>query len=44
VHPCVIDSYLQGKLPRIGEAAETEKPETELSAEETCVLQLIAGS
>jgi DNA topoisomerase-1 len=44
VHPCVIDSYLQGKLPRIDEAAEAEKPDTELSAEESCVLQLIAGS
>jgi DNA topoisomerase-1 len=44
VHPYVIDTYMQGKLQRIRELAGTEKPETELSSEELCVLQLIAGS
>ena len=44
VHPCIIDTYMQGKLPRISGLAETNKSEVELSAEELCVLQLIAGS
>jgi hypothetical protein len=35
---------MQGKLPRISGLAETNKSEVELSAEELCVLQLIAGS
>jgi len=43
VHPCVIDTYMQGKLPRIGKVQDTAKPDTDLSAEEFCVLQLIAG-
>src|SRR5439155_8526559 len=41
VHPCVIDIYMQAKLPRIRRLVETAKTETELSAEELCVLQMI---
>jgi DNA topoisomerase-1 len=44
VHPCVIDIYMQAKLPRICRLVETARTETELSAEELCVLQMIVES
>lgn len=44
VHPCIVENYLEGSLPRLREPAETGDSDTELSAEERCVLELIAAS
>jgi DNA topoisomerase-1 len=41
VHPGIIDTYMQGNLPRMGELVEADKPDTELSAAELCVLEVI---
>jgi DNA topoisomerase-1 len=44
VHPCVIETYMEARLPRIGELIEKEAAETDLSADESCVVDLIAAS
>ena len=44
VHPCVIESYTSGTLPGIGAAMQDSGSDIELSAEEECVLRLIAAA
>jgi len=43
VHPCVIESYLHGALPKISQFEQSSVSDSELSAEENCVLRLIAS-
>jgi len=44
VHPCVIDAYMEGALAKAAEVKEAEESDSELSAEEACVLRLISAS
>ena len=42
VHPCVIDNYMHGKLPNMKDLMEKAESDADLSAQEECVLQMIA--
>lgn len=42
VHPCVIESYLDGKLPSMRDLVEKAESDADLGAQEQCVLQMIA--
>ena len=41
VHPCVIENYLDRKLPSMKELVEKAESDADLSAQEQCVLQMI---
>jgi DNA topoisomerase-1 len=41
VHPCVIETYLDKKLPSMKELVEKAESDADLSAQEQCVLQMI---
>ena len=41
VHPCVIENYLDSKLPSMKELVEKAESDADLSAQEQCILQMI---
>ncbi len=41
VHPCVIENYLDRKLPSMKDLVEKAESDADLSAQEQCVLQMI---